>query len=143
MSVDNKAIARRFVDDFYNAGNLDLLHELCAPNYAVHDPAAPQGTDLETWKEVVRQYRLGLPDIHMVIEDLLAEDDKVAVRWTARATHTGELMGIPPTGKQATIAGMTIHRIADGKIVETWWNWDALGTMQQLGLLPTPEPTAQ
>ena len=143
MSVDNKAIARRFVDDFYNAGNLDLLHELCAPNYAVHDPAAPQGTDLETWKEVVRHYQLGLPDIHMVIEDLLAEDDKVAVRWTARATHTGELMGIPPTGKQATIAGMTIHRIADGKIVETWWNWDALGTMQQLGLLPTPEPTAQ
>jgi steroid delta-isomerase-like uncharacterized protein len=143
MSLDTKAIARRFVGDFYNAGNLDLLRELCAPNSAVHDPAAPQGTVLESWKEVVRHYRLGLPDIHMVTEDMVAEDDKVAVRWTARATHTGGLMGIPPTGKQATIAGMTIHPIAGGNSVETWWNWDALGTMQQLGLLPTPGQTAQ
>ena len=78
------------------------------------------------------------PDIQYTVEALLAEGDKVVVRWTARGTHTGELMGIPPTGKQVTVTGVNIGRVANGRIVEEWGEFDMMGMMQQLGVVPTP-----
>ena len=74
-----------------------------------------------------------------MLEDMIAEGDKVAVRFTLRGTHGGDLMGIPPTGKPVAVTGIDINRIADGKIAERWANFDALGLMQQLGVIPTPE----
>lgn len=78
----------------------------------------------------------GMPDMHVTTEIMFAEGDRVVRRWRAIGTHEGELMGIPPTGKQLTLTANTIYRFADGKIVEAWWNFDALGFQQQLGVIP-------
>jgi steroid delta-isomerase-like uncharacterized protein len=76
------------------------------------------------------------PDLKLMVEDQIAEGDKVVTRWSATGTHQGELLGIPPTGKQTTATGITIDRIQGGKIVETWTHWDNLGLLQQLGVVP-------
>jgi len=102
-----------------------------------HDPVLyPGELDLETHKQVMSMYFTALPDFHGTLNDIIAEGDKVVTRWTATGTHQGELMGVPPTGKQVVFTGMTVLRLADGKIVEAWWSYDALGLMQQLGAIP-------
>jgi steroid delta-isomerase-like uncharacterized protein len=82
-------------------------------------------------------YRSAFPEVHIEIEDQIAEGDKVASRWVARGTHEGDLMGLPPSGKQVTVVGMTIDRVAEGKVAETWDSYDALGMMQQIGAIPS------
>jgi predicted ester cyclase len=81
-------------------------------------------------------YLTGFPDLQTTVEDLVAEGEKVVGRWAGRATHSGPFMNIPPTGKQVTVAGIAIVRLEGGKIVEEWVNFDALGMMQQLGVIP-------
>jgi steroid delta-isomerase-like uncharacterized protein len=98
-----------------------------------------EGHGREHFKEFASMYRSAFPDVHMQIEDQIAEGDRVATRWVAIGTHEGDLMGINPTGNRVTVAGMTIDRIADGQIAETWDNYDALGMMQQVGAIPSPE----
>jgi steroid delta-isomerase-like uncharacterized protein len=140
MSVEeNKADTRRAVDEFWNKGNMELLNEFWATNYIHHDPGTPEVNDLEGFKQWVITTRTGFPDLKVTIEDIIAEGDKVVTRWTFRGTHKGELGGIPPTGKQVTMTGITIDRIADGKTVESWWNSDGLGFLQQLGVIPPIE----
>jgi steroid delta-isomerase-like uncharacterized protein len=114
-----------------------LIDELVAPEFVGHDPALPQdiaGPDGQ--REVVSGYRAAFPDLEVTIDDQIAEGDRVVTRWTARGTHTGDLWGIPGTGKQVTVTGTSIDRNQDGRIVETWSHWDALGLMQQLGVVP-------
>jgi steroid delta-isomerase-like uncharacterized protein len=136
MSVEeNKAIFRRIVEEGFNKGNLAIVDELVATNHVnhtdnVHGP--------EEYKQFITMYRTAFPDLHMTIEDQIAEGDKVVNRWTSRGTHKGDLMGIPPTGKQTTVTGMYVARIIGGKIVEEWGNLDALGMMQQIGVVPPP-----
>jgi len=89
-------------------------------------------------KQFISIYRTAYPDTHFTVEDQVAEGDKVATRWTATGTHRGELMGIAPTGKRVTVTGIAITRVTNGKIVETWNNFDALGQLQQLGVIPVP-----
>ena len=89
-------------------------------------------------KEFITGYLAGFPDGRITIDGQLAEGDMVATRWTGRGTHQGELMGIPPTGKQVTVSGITISRVKNGKVVEEWSNWDTLGMLQQLGVVPAP-----
>ena len=130
---DNKAIFRRIVEEGFNKGNMSVLDELVAANHVnhtdnVHGP--------EEYKRFITMYRAAFPDLHMAIDLQIAEGDKVVNRWTTRATHRGNLMGIPPTGKQVTVTGTHIARIVGGKIVEEWGNMDALGMMQQLGVIP-------
>jgi steroid delta-isomerase-like uncharacterized protein len=84
-------------------------------------------------------YRNAFPDVQLSIEDQVAEGDKVVTRWIGRGTHQGELMGVAPTGNQVRVDGMTISRIEDGKIIEEWEIYDALGMMQQLGAIPSTE----
>jgi predicted ester cyclase len=84
-------------------------------------------------------YRDAFPDVLMSVEDQVAEGDKVVTRWIASGTHQGDMMGIAPTGNRVTVAGTSVERIVDGKIEETWDNYDALGMMQQIGAIPTPE----
>lgn len=141
MSVHNKAIMRRGIEEVWNKGNFDIVDELVASDYVGHQPPdenlGPEGA-----KGYFRELRAAFPDIHFTIEDQIAEGDRVVTRWTARATHHGAYQGIRATGKPGVVTGITISRFADGKVVEGWTNFDALGLMQQLGVVPTAELTA-
>lgn len=141
MSEENKAIARRALEEVFSGqGDLDVADELFAPDYVAHDPASPEDIrGLEGVKEFAGMYRNAFPDVRMSVEDQVAEGDKVVTRWIASGTHQGELMGISPTGNRVTVAGTSIDRIVDDKIEETWDNYDALGMMQQIGAIPSPE----
>jgi steroid delta-isomerase-like uncharacterized protein len=140
MPEENKAVVRRYFREILDGGNLDLVDQIFEPQYVLHDPSSPQEVcGLEGTKRFVGMFRSAFPDIAHTIEDQIAEGDKVVTRLRARATHDGELMGIPPTGKGVTIEGISIWRIADGKIEECWFNYDALGLMRQLGVVPEPE----
>lgn len=137
MSAVNKALARRLVEEAFNEGRLDVTEELVASDFVGHDPSLPEEVRGPAGvKEVIAGYRAAFPDIQITIEDQIADGDLVVTRWRATGTHQGELMGMPATGKQATVTGITIDRIADDQIVESWDNWDTLGLMQQLGAIP-------
>lgn len=136
MSADtNKEIVRRLGVEPWG-GNLAVIDELVAPGYVGHDPAAPDQQGPGGVKDFVTGYLAAFPDGSITIEEQLADGDLVATRWTGRGTQQGELMGIPPTGKQVTISGITISRVENGKVVEEWSNWDTLGMLQQLGVVP-------
>ena len=135
---ENKDIVRRFWG-VWEEGNIDLVDELLAPDYINHSPATPdQPTDPEGVKAVVGMFRSGMPDLRVVVEDMIAEGDKVVWRWTIRGTHTGPFQQLPATGKQVTITGINIVRIAGGQLVENWGEVDMLGLLQQLGAIPMP-----
>lgn len=139
MSVEeNKALVRRHVEEAWNKGNLSVLDEIMAPNLVNHN--APPGItpDREGFKQIISMHRKAFSDLHVTVEDMVAEGDKVVNRWTVSGTHKGEYMGIAPTGKQVTLTGISIHRIEGGKIVEQWHEVDMLGLMQQLGVVPPP-----
>jgi len=135
---ENKAMVHR-VEELWNTGDLTAADDIFAVDFVNHDPSSPDVRDLETYKDFITRIRTAFPDFHVTVEDLLSEGDKVAARWTATGTHKGELMGIPPTDKQATWSGMTIYRIAGGKIVEVWWAKDMYSLLMQLGVIPPPE----
>ena len=137
---ENKAIIRRFLEEIFAGGNLELVDELFAPNFVLHDPSVPQEVrGPEGIRQYITMYRTAYPDTHFTIEDQIAEGDRVVTRWTGQGTHQGELMGIPPTGRRVTVTGIEVDRIAGGKIEETWVSYDALGMMQQLGVVPSPQ----
>ena len=138
MSAEaNAATARRIVEA-WNTGNLDVLDELLAPDYVDHDLSTHEDVQgVEANKERVRAYRAAMSDLRVTIDDLVAGGDRVASRWHATGTNDGELMGNPPTNRALEITGMSIDRFdADGRLVETWDQWDNMGFMQQLGLAP-------
>ena len=140
MSEENKAVARG-VFEAWNRGDLDALDDPVARDVVDHDPQDPHaGEGLEGLKKTITMYREAFPDVNFTVEEQVAEGDLVATRWTATGTHEGELMGMQPTGKQATVTGMAIDRIEGGKIVEAWGNWDTLGLLQQIGAIPAAEP---
>ena len=134
---DNKANSRRFYEEVWNQGNLATADELNAANF-VDDSLQPPIHGLESLKQFVMMYRTAFPDTHLTVEDQIAEGDKVVTRWTGRGTHQGAFMGIPPTGKRVTVTGINIVRFENGKAVEGWSNFDALGMLQQLGVVPVP-----
>jgi steroid delta-isomerase-like uncharacterized protein len=137
MSEGNKNIVRRLFEEVWNKGNLSLADELFAPTYAHHDPSTPDlGRGPESEKKRATLYRTAFPDFRLTAEDIIAEGETAVVRWSCRGTHKGDLGGIAPTGKQFTISGVSIARFSNGKMVEGWVNWDALGLMQQLGVVP-------
>ena len=139
MSEENKAVSRRVVEEAISRGNLDVLDDLVDPSYVGHDPASPEEIrGPEGVKQQIQGYRSAFPDLEIRIEDQVAEGDRVASRWSARGTHQGELFGIPPTGKESRVSGITIDRIQNGKIVESHDNWDTFGLMQQLGVVEAP-----
>jgi steroid delta-isomerase-like uncharacterized protein len=135
---DNKALMRRWYEEVFNQKNIAAIDEFVAPNVVDHlvPPGMPGG--IEGTRQGVNMYLTAFPDLHLTIEDMIAEGDKVVDRQTARGTHQGAFMGIPPTGKQVTVTAMNISRIADGKIVEHWVELDTLGMLQQLGVVPMP-----
>src|SRR5579885_2716493 len=135
--------SRRIIEEVFGAGNYDVADELVAADARGHDPALPGPTvGPEGLKEAARGYRGAFPDLKLTVEQVVAEGDNVATRWSARGTHKAELFGIPPTGKQTTVTGITIDRWSGGKVVESWTNWDTLGLLQQLGVVPGALQTA-
>jgi predicted ester cyclase len=143
MSEENKAIARRALEELFSAqGDLDVADEIISPNYIGHDPVSPEDIrGPEGAKETAMMYRNAFPDVQLSVEDQVSEGDMMVTRWIASGTHQGELMGIAPTGKRVRVAGTSVERVVDGKIEETWDNYDALGMMQQIGAIPSPEET--
>jgi steroid delta-isomerase-like uncharacterized protein len=136
---DNKAVSRRFFEDFWNAGNSDALTQLTTEDIVFRDRDMGEHRGHDATRAFVTMYRNAFPDLRFTIEEQIAEGDRVMTRWTARGTHRGELMGIPPTEKTATVSGITLDRISDGRIAESIGSWDALGMMQQLGVLSGQE----
>jgi steroid delta-isomerase-like uncharacterized protein len=141
MSMENKAIVRRFYEEVWNKRRVELVDELMSPSHAMHDNQLPDsGIGPEAYKRNVARYVTGFPDVRFTVEDMVAENDKVAVSWTISGTHKGEFRGVSPTGKKVSIEGITINHIADGKIMDSYVSWDTLGLMQQLGVAPAFGP---
>ena len=136
MATGNKEIVRRVLEDVWT--DPGVVDELISSDYVGYDPAlpepirGPQGS-----RDNFSQYREGFEGAHITVKDQIAEGDTVATRWEGRGRHTGEIMGIPPTGKDIVVEGLNLSRIKDGKIVEEWTNWDTLGMLQQIGAIPT------
>ena len=134
----NKAVLSKWIEEGWNKGNLGVVDELYTPSFVQYDPASPVSvSSAEDLKRYVAGFRMAMPDMHFATHDLVAEGDRVLWRFTARGTQTGVLMGIPPTGKTANVEGMALFRLANGKIAECWVNFDALGMLQALGVIPT------
>jgi steroid delta-isomerase-like uncharacterized protein len=137
MSEENKALVRRYFEEIWDKGNLDLIDELFTTNFVRHGPTATEGEvhGKEGFESLVSMYRSALPDLRIPIEDQIAEGDRVVTRWRARGTHQGELMGNAPTGNPASVTGILVDRISGGKIEEEWVDYDTLHLMQQIGAL--------
>ena len=135
----NKEIIRRYFERWANHGDTAVADELIATNVTLRNPPAILHS-LEGYKKGMEVFHTAFPDLHFAVEDVIAEGDKVVVRWTLHATHSGEYQGHPPTGKTIIVAGISLFRLADGKIQEITVNMDRLGQAQQLGWLPAPAP---
>jgi steroid delta-isomerase-like uncharacterized protein len=132
---ENKAIVRRFFEEGPSKGNLSIANELLSSDFAMHIPL-PTSSGIEGICEVITTCRAAFEHLNVTIDDMIAEENKVAARFTARGIHKGDFMGLPATGKSITMTGIEIFRIENGKIIELWGEVNLLGLMQQLGLFP-------
>jgi steroid delta-isomerase-like uncharacterized protein len=135
---ENKALVHRFVEEVFNRKEFDVLDELLASDFVNH--SAPPGIPPTRagYKQFLSMYLSAFPDLQIQIEDQIAEEDRVVIRFTAHGTHKSELMGIPASGKEVTFSGINISRIGGGKVRERWEEVDMMGLMQQLGVVPPP-----
>jgi steroid delta-isomerase-like uncharacterized protein len=135
MSDTNKAVVRRLIEAF-NAGDLSVIDELVASNYVYREPMIGERHGRQGSKDITNTYRTGFPDAKMTIDEQIAVGDTVVTRWTGTGTHTGPLLGLPPTGRRVTVTGIRISHLRDGKVIEDFENYDTLGMMRQLGVIP-------
>jgi steroid delta-isomerase-like uncharacterized protein len=135
ISEQNKTLARRWFEDMFNRGDLDAANEILSAEFVDHLPREEE-RGLEELKHYVSIYRTAFPDIQDTVGDIVAEGDKVVVRWMSHGTHEGEFMGIAPTGRHVTFTGMRLFRISEKKIAESWVNIDERGLQEQLGTAP-------
>jgi predicted ester cyclase len=136
MTASNKEIVRRALEEPWR--DTSVLDEVIDAGYVGYDPATPEplrGPDGA--KNNVNQYRSAFEGAHITVKEQVAEGDFVATRWEGRGRHTGEIMGVAPTGRDVVVSGQTLSRLANGKIIEEWTNWDTLGMLQQIGAVPT------
>ena len=140
MAGDNKEIARRLMEEPWT-GNFDVLEEFVDDNYIGYDPSMPEPMrGRKALKEFIQGYLAAFPDGGITVDEAIAEGDTVALRWTGRGTHEGQLMGIAPTKKQITVTGISLMKFKNGKVVEDYSNWDTLGMLQQVGAVPAMTP---
>ena len=132
---ENKAVVRRLVEEFWNQGNTATADELMTADATIILPGRGQ-VSKENFKAFAVTLRGAFPDWHTTLEEMIAEDDQVAERWTGRGTHQGEFQGIAPTGRQVTVPGFVFYRVASGKITEFRGLFDGLSMLQQLGAIP-------
>jgi steroid delta-isomerase-like uncharacterized protein len=129
----NKALVVRFVDEFWSKGDLAAADELMTPDAVIHQPEVSGIAGLKTFNTAIHA---AFPDWYSTAEELVAEGDRVAERWTGHGTHRGEFQGIPPTGKQVAVPGVVFYRVRDGRISEFRGSFDMLSMLQQLGVAP-------
>jgi predicted ester cyclase len=140
MSIEeNKAVVRRFFEELLSTDNFAVADELLSPEFRFYFAGSPDPMDLHSYKEFLRARRAALPDRQFVVEDMIAEGDKVSARFTMRGTHKGELQGIAPSGTEVTLTGIDMIRLGGGRIVEDRVEVDHLGMMRQLGVIPSPQ----
>jgi steroid delta-isomerase-like uncharacterized protein len=132
------AKTRRFMEEVFNKGNMKAVDEFMSADFVEHDPFPGQGPGLQGLKQGLASFRQAFPDLHIGIDDMIADGEKVVIRSTMKGTHKGTFMNLPPTGKQISVEGIDIVRMSGGKAVEHWGLLDALTMMQQLGAIPTP-----
>lgn len=143
MSEENKALLRRWFEEVWNKGRAEAIDEMFAEEGVAHGLADASGKELRGpagFKPFFHQFREAFPDIQVIVEDTIAEGDKVVGRCVVRATHRGDSLGFAATGQQMEITGITIGRIKDGKIVEAWNNFDFMAMFQQLCALEMKQP---
>ena len=126
----------RFIDEIWNGRDLDAIDELVSEEYVGHWFAADGDVDRDGLREFIAATHEGFSDFHMESEFMIGQDDMITVGFVVTGTHDGEYMGIPATGKSGRVPGIFVHRIEDGKAVEAWATWDALGLLQQVGVVP-------
>jgi steroid delta-isomerase-like uncharacterized protein len=134
---DNKALVRRFIDEIFVKGSTQAVDELLADDFVGHTWPST-GHPKDDLKAAIGRTSKGLTDPRFLVEDMIGEGDQVVVRLTAEATQTGELMGMPASGKRYSIGEIHIFRVRDGKVVEHWHQFDQVKMMQQLGAMPAP-----
>ncbi|HEU0304895.1 MAG TPA: ester cyclase [Gaiellaceae bacterium] len=135
--ADAKEIVRRLTEESWK--DPSVIDELVSADYVGYDPAEPEPVrGIAGLKEQLEKYQAAFEGAHVTIDEQFAEGDIVATRWTGQGTHTGEIAGVAPTGKEVTVTGITISRVADGKVVEERQVWDTLGMLVQLGAVPAP-----
>jgi len=135
MAAQTAPLSRRIFEDVWNRKDLNAIDDLIAADYVHHDAGSLAANGPAGYRQFVSSYLTAFPDAHFTIEDAFADGENEITRWTIAGTHEGELAGIPPTGRRISVTGISIARIANGKIIESWNNWDALGLMQQLGVV--------
>ena len=137
MPGDNIALVSRIWNEVWNRGELDACDEILASDYIGVIPGQPEPIrGPEAFKQMVAAYRVGFPDVHLTVDDVFAEGDRVAVRWVSRGTHLGSLMGIPPTGRPIEVMGISLFQVTNGKVAMEWEGFDTMGMMRQLDLVP-------
>ena len=134
---ENRALAARWTGEIWNQGNMAAVDEICGPNFTFNYPFPGMSPVREGYKQVVTAYRSAFHGMHLTNEIVIAEGDKVALRWRGQSTHQREFMGVAPTGKQVTMSGNTIAHIEGGRIVEEWTEMDTIGLMEQIGAMPS------
>ena len=127
------------LEEVWEKQNISAIDKYVAADVVNHDAAPGTDAGIEGFREFARMVFSAVPDFELTVHEYIAEGDRVATRWTARGTHAGELLGIPGTGKELEVTGMTVDRLADGKVVERWGESDQMGMMQQMGVIPAPE----
>jgi steroid delta-isomerase-like uncharacterized protein len=138
-SQDNKAVVARFYDEVLNQRKVAVLDELAVEDYVEHDPFPGQGNGRADLKARAQLLQSAFDPLRFTVEDVIAEGDKVVVRWKNAGTHSGSFLGIPATNKTFSVAGIDVHLVRDGRIAEHWHVVDQLGQMQQMGLIPGPD----
>jgi len=137
MREKNKAVARRFLEELWNESNFAVVDELLARDYDGHSSTVIRGPDGAI--AFIPRLRAALPDFRFRILDQIAEGDKVVTRWKLAGTHEGPFQGVPPSGRRVEMTGITIFRLANGKLIEGWTNEDVWGMLRQLGAIPAPQ----
>jgi steroid delta-isomerase-like uncharacterized protein len=135
MSAEDESVVRRFYEEMNNGRKNEIASELFSADHQLHDPQVPAENGPDGIVAVVSTYQVGVNG-HWEINEIFSADDKVVVRWTGTGEHVAEINGIPATGQRIDVSAISIHRMAGGKIAETWEVWDTLGFLQQLGVVP-------
>ena len=141
MATADESVVRRYYEEMCNGRQNELAPDLFAPDHTMHDPQVPAGPGPQGMVDAISVYQTGV-DGHWAIQELFSAGDRVVARWVGSGTHVGEVNGIPPTGRSVRVEAISIHRLRDGKIAETWEVWDTLGFLQQLGVVPAPGAAA-
>src|SRR5579871_4375940 len=131
MTAEERKLGTRWFEEVWNQGRRDLIPQLMAPEGVIHDGEVDT-VGAENFYPFYDRIRAAFPDIHITVHDVVAEGDRMCVRWSFAGTHTGEGLGLPPTGRKVEATGMSLLRVAGGRLAEGWQNWDMLGLMEQL-----------